>query len=172
MGRQVPSTVVLLARLRVDRSAQGSGLVRSLLIDALRRTAQASEIIGVRALSDPCRIQAAQGLLPAYRRLEESPTDPLHLLLLIKDLRGARAVIVGRHSPYGSAGSLRGGLGESIPPIPVAAGTPCLPTVPPVVRPGNPGDSRSLNWAATVLQVRERMAAAACAAAGGRRARQ
>lgn len=42
--------VVLLARLAVDRRAQGRGLGKLLLIDALRRSLVAAESIGVRAI--------------------------------------------------------------------------------------------------------------------------
>lgn len=45
-----PVPVVLLARLAVDREEHGLGLGRSLLRDAIARTVEAAEIIGVRAL--------------------------------------------------------------------------------------------------------------------------
>ncbi len=43
-------SVVLLGRLAVDKTVQGQGLGRHLLIDALRRVAHVSEHIGVRAV--------------------------------------------------------------------------------------------------------------------------
>jgi predicted N-acetyltransferase YhbS len=42
--------VMLLARLAVDKAHQGKGLGRALLKDALLRTLQVSDIIGIRAL--------------------------------------------------------------------------------------------------------------------------
>ncbi len=42
--------VILLGRLAVDRSAQGSGLGSLLLIDALRRVEVLSEQVGIRAV--------------------------------------------------------------------------------------------------------------------------
>lgn len=84
-----PIPVVLLARLGVDRSAQGSGLGRALVIDALKRTMQAADVIGVRALLIHAESEAAKSFYLHLGEFEESPTDPLHLILLMKDLRAA-----------------------------------------------------------------------------------
>ncbi|HEY2795752.1 MAG TPA: GNAT family N-acetyltransferase [Micromonosporaceae bacterium] len=81
--------VVILTRLGVDASAQGVGLGRALVVDALRRIAVASEVIGVRALLIHCESDDARAF---YRRLaafDDSPTDPMHLFHLMKDLRRA-----------------------------------------------------------------------------------
>jgi len=48
MPEQVP--LLLIARLAVDRTAQGLGLGTELLSDALRRCLSASEIAGARAV--------------------------------------------------------------------------------------------------------------------------
>ncbi len=84
-----PIPLVLLARLGVDKSAQGSGLGRALVIDALSRTMQASDVIGVRALLIHAESEAAKNFYLHLGEFEESPTDPLHLILLMKDLRAA-----------------------------------------------------------------------------------
>ena len=42
--------IMLLARLAIDRNWQGRGLGRSLLRDAVLRTIQAADIVGIRAL--------------------------------------------------------------------------------------------------------------------------
>lgn len=84
-----PIPVVLLARLGVDKSAQGSGLGRALVIDALKRTMQASDVIGVRALLIHAESEAAKNFYLHLGEFEESPTDPLHLILLMKDLRAS-----------------------------------------------------------------------------------
>lgn len=81
--------VVILTRLGVDRTAQGAGLGRALVADALRRIAAASEVIGVRALLIHCESDAARDFYLRLAKFETSPTDPMHLLLLMKDLRRA-----------------------------------------------------------------------------------
>ena len=81
--------VVILTRLGVDLSSQGAGLGRALVVDALRRVASASEVIGVRALLIHCENDAARGFYLRLAKFDPSPTDPMHLFLLIKDLRKA-----------------------------------------------------------------------------------
>ncbi|MFF0172131.1 GNAT family N-acetyltransferase [Micromonospora profundi] len=81
--------VVILTRLGVDRSAQGVGLGRALVVDALRRIASAAEVIGVRAVLIHCATDAARDFYQRLAKFEASPTDPMHLLLLMKDLRRA-----------------------------------------------------------------------------------
>ncbi|MFY1618110.1 GNAT family N-acetyltransferase [Micromonospora sp. WMMD736] len=81
--------VVILTRLGVDRSAQGVGLGRALVVDALRRIAAAGEVIGVRAVLIHCETDAARDFYQRLAKFEVSPTDPMHLLLLMKDLRRA-----------------------------------------------------------------------------------
>jgi predicted N-acetyltransferase YhbS len=49
-SKRFPIPVCLLARLAVDRSQQGAGLGRSLLLDALRRTDRASREVAMRAV--------------------------------------------------------------------------------------------------------------------------
>lgn len=83
--------VVILTRLGVDRSARGEGLGRALVVDALRRIATASEVIGVRALMIHCENDAARDFYLRLAKFDASPTDPMHLLLLMKDLRRALA---------------------------------------------------------------------------------
>jgi GNAT superfamily N-acetyltransferase len=81
--------VVILTRLGVDHAAQGEGLGRALVVDALRRIATASEVIGVRAVLIHCETDAARDFYLRLAKFEASPTDPMHLLLLMKDLRRA-----------------------------------------------------------------------------------
>jgi hypothetical protein len=83
--------VVILTRLGVDRAAQGAGLGRALVVDALRRIAGASEVIGVRALLVHCETDAARDFSLHLARFDDSPTDPMHLLLMMKDLHRALA---------------------------------------------------------------------------------
>jgi GNAT superfamily N-acetyltransferase len=85
-----PIPVVLLARLAVDRSVQGSGIGSFLLRDAMTRTAAAAGRFGIRALL----VHALHDEARAFYRhhgLEPSPTDDLHLMILVKDIRAAIA---------------------------------------------------------------------------------
>jgi GNAT superfamily N-acetyltransferase len=81
-----PIGVILLARLAVDRSLHGQGYGRALVADAAVRTLQAADLIGARAMVVHARDDRAAGF---YERLgfTRSLTDPLHLIVLIKDLR-------------------------------------------------------------------------------------
>ena len=81
-----PVPVMLLARLAVDRTIQGSGLGKALLKDALLRTAQAAEIAGIRALLVHAKDDEAKAWYERFD-FEASPTDPYDLFLLMKDIR-------------------------------------------------------------------------------------
>nr|WP_205830522.1 GNAT family N-acetyltransferase [Microbispora sp. CL1-1] len=81
--------VVILARLGVDRAAQGIGLGRALVVDALRRVVRVADQIGVRAMLIHCESETARAFYLRLAAFEQSPSDPLHLLLLMKDLRRA-----------------------------------------------------------------------------------
>jgi GNAT superfamily N-acetyltransferase len=85
-----PIPVIILTRLGVDQSEQGRGLGSALVRDALFQTAAIAERAGVRALLIHAETPQAAGF---YARLgigfEPSPTDALHLILLMKDLRAA-----------------------------------------------------------------------------------
>ena len=83
-----PIGVVLLARLAVDRTQQGKGLGKALLFDALSRTEEAADIVGVRAILVHAIDEAARRFYLHFD-FEESPVDPYQLLLLLKDLRVA-----------------------------------------------------------------------------------
>jgi GNAT superfamily N-acetyltransferase len=83
-----PIPVVLLARLAVDHSVAGRGLGAWLLRDAMMRTLAASETIGVRAMLVHAIDQDARAFYH-HHGLEPAPTDPLHLMILIKDIAAA-----------------------------------------------------------------------------------
>lgn len=80
-----PVPVLLLARLAVDHRYQGQGVGSSLLQDALLRCVAAAEIVGVRAVAAHAN-EHASGFYDQFG-FEASPTDPLHRILLMKDLR-------------------------------------------------------------------------------------
>ncbi|MDQ6775351.1 MAG: GNAT family N-acetyltransferase [Actinomycetota bacterium] len=85
-----PIPVVLLARLAVDTTVTGRGLGAWLLRDAMSRTMTAGETIGVRALLVHAIDNPARDVYLRHG-LEASPTDPLHLMILIKDIAVAVA---------------------------------------------------------------------------------
>ena len=81
-----PVPLILLTRLAVDKREQGTGLGKALLKDALRRIADAADIVGARAVL----VHAIDERAAAFYRhfgFEQSPADDLHLMLLMKDLR-------------------------------------------------------------------------------------
>jgi GNAT superfamily N-acetyltransferase len=88
IGRH-PIPVVLLTRLGVDVRAQGRGLGAALVRDALLRVAVAADVIGVRALLIHAESDRARAFYEHIVEFDPSPTDPLHVTLLIKDLRRA-----------------------------------------------------------------------------------
>lgn len=82
---QVPC--LLLARLAVDLDEQGSGLGRGLLVDALRRAVRVADEVGIRALLIHARDEEARDFYVHHGEFVESPTDPLHLFMLLKQAR-------------------------------------------------------------------------------------
>jgi GNAT superfamily N-acetyltransferase len=81
-----PVPIMLLARLAVHKEWQGKGVGRALLRDAILRTVQASEIAGIRALVVHAKDDAAKRYYEQFDFVP-SPTDPLHLFVLLKGLR-------------------------------------------------------------------------------------
>ena len=81
-----PVPVILLARLAVDLTCQKQGIGPALLKDALRRTAQAADTIGARALLVHAKDADAKSFYEHFN-FEPSLSDPYHLLLLMKDLK-------------------------------------------------------------------------------------
>lgn len=83
-----PQPVALLARLGVHVDHEGHGLGAGLLRDVILRLAALGEQIGCRGLLIHAESTEARDfyrhLLP---ELEASPTDELHLVLLMKDVR-------------------------------------------------------------------------------------
>jgi GNAT superfamily N-acetyltransferase len=83
-----PIPLLVLARLAVHAKAQGRGIGAGLLLDALGRTLQVAELIGVRALAVHAKDDRA---ISFYRHFgfAPSPTDARHMFMLIKDIRRA-----------------------------------------------------------------------------------
>ncbi len=83
-----PQPIALLARLGVDFRHEGRGLGAALLQDVFARLLELSDDIGCRGLL----VHAESADASAFYRhlvpeLENSPTDELHLVLLMKDIR-------------------------------------------------------------------------------------
>jgi GNAT superfamily N-acetyltransferase len=78
--------IMLLARLAVSEDWKGRGIGSALLKDALLRTVQAAEIAGIRAFAVHAKDNEAREF---YSRFDfaPSPSDPLHLFLILKDVR-------------------------------------------------------------------------------------
>jgi GNAT superfamily N-acetyltransferase len=81
-----PVPVMLLARLAVDRRWHGQGVGKALLKDAMLRTLQAADIAGIRAFAVHAKDDEARRFYQHFDFVP-SPTDPLHLFLLLKDVR-------------------------------------------------------------------------------------
>lgn len=85
-----PIPVVILTRLGVDLAEQGRGLGRALVRDALLQVAAVGTRIGVRALLIHAESpEAARFYLQFDPAFERTPGDPLHLVLLMKNIRAA-----------------------------------------------------------------------------------
>ena len=81
-----PVPVMVLARLAVSLDWQGKWIGAGLLKDAMRRTLQAADIGGIRAFAVHAKDAPARRFYEHFGFVN-SPTDPLHLFLLIKDIR-------------------------------------------------------------------------------------
>jgi len=83
-----PQPVALLARLGVDTGHEGRGLGAGLLADAITRLLSIGDDIGCRGLLIHAESEEARAFyLHLIPELEASPTDELHLVLLMKDAR-------------------------------------------------------------------------------------
>lgn len=88
-----PQPVALLARLGVGRAHEGKGLGAGLVTDVVARVAALSDEIGCRGLLVHAESQAARDFyLHLVPEFEQSPTDELHLVLLLKDIKRTLAL--------------------------------------------------------------------------------
>ena len=81
-----PVPIMLLARLAVGNGSQGQGIGAGLLKDAMMRTVQAADIAGIRALAVHAKDENARRFYEHFGFMP-SPTDALHLFLLVKDIK-------------------------------------------------------------------------------------
>ena len=83
-----PQPVALLARLGVDVGHEGRGLGAGMLRDVIVRTLSLGEEIGCRGLLVHAEtVEARDFYLHLVPEFEVSPTDGMHLYLLMKDIR-------------------------------------------------------------------------------------
>jgi GNAT superfamily N-acetyltransferase len=75
-----PVPLAIMGRLAVDNRFQGRGVGRSLLLDALRQTRRASELVAIRALLVHAKDAEASEFYQNFGFVK-SPLDPLTLLL-------------------------------------------------------------------------------------------
>ena len=78
--------IMLLARLAVDYQWQKKRIGAALLKDAMLRTLQAADIAGIRAFLVHAKNDVAKEFYEHFDFLP-SPSDPLHLFTLLKDVR-------------------------------------------------------------------------------------
>ncbi len=81
-----PIPLLVPARLAVHSKWQGRGIGAGLLLDALGRTLQVADIIGVRSFAVHAKDDSAAGFYRHFGFMP-SPTDSRHLFALIKDIR-------------------------------------------------------------------------------------
>lgn len=83
-----PVPVVVLSRLAIATSHHGRGLGRALFQDAAQRVMHAADAIGIRGLIVHALSEEAKAF---YLRLglDESPLDPMTLMVTLADLRAA-----------------------------------------------------------------------------------
>ena len=81
-----PIPIMLLARMAVDSRSHGKGVGKALLRDAMRRTLQVADIAGIRAFAVHAKDDEAQSFYQHFDFIA-SPVDPMHLFVLLKDIR-------------------------------------------------------------------------------------
>jgi GNAT superfamily N-acetyltransferase len=81
-----PIPLLVLSRLAVHTKAQGHGVGSGLLLDALGRTLQVADMIGVRALAVHAKDEKAIAFYQHFG-FTPSPTDARHLFMIINDIR-------------------------------------------------------------------------------------
>ncbi len=81
-----PIPLLVLARLAVHSNARGRGIGSGLLLDALGRTLQVADVIGVRALAVHAKDDRAAAFYQHFG-FTPSPTDARHLFMIVKDIR-------------------------------------------------------------------------------------
>jgi predicted GNAT family N-acyltransferase len=85
-SKHFPIPVCLIARLAVERTEQGAGLGRSLLLDALQRTELASRSVAMRAVLVHALDEEAAAFY-AHFGFKSASADPLTLMVPLEAIR-------------------------------------------------------------------------------------
>jgi GNAT superfamily N-acetyltransferase len=85
-----PIPIMLPARLAVSRDWQTRGVGSALLKDALLRTLRAADIAGIRAFAVHAKDDTARAFYGHFEFIA-SPSDSMHLFLLLKDIKTVMA---------------------------------------------------------------------------------
>lgn len=83
-----PIPVTVLGRLAVDKNWHGQGIGSGMLKEALIKTVEVSEVVGVRALLVHATSEEAKQFY-IDRGFEQSPTDEMTLLITLNDIKKA-----------------------------------------------------------------------------------
>lgn len=83
-----PIPAAILARLAIDQEWQGKGLGGDLMQDAVLRTLNAAETLGIRAMMIHALSDQAKGFYERYG-FQASPAEPYTLMATLADLRKA-----------------------------------------------------------------------------------
>jgi GNAT superfamily N-acetyltransferase len=78
--------LMLLVQLAVSQTWHDKEVGAGLLKDAIQRTLQASDIVGIRAIATHAKNDTVRAFYEHFGFIQ-SPTDPLHLFVLTKDLQ-------------------------------------------------------------------------------------
>jgi predicted N-acetyltransferase YhbS len=81
-----PIPVVVLGRLAIDRSQQGTGLGRALFRDCALRVAQAADTIGIRGIVVHAISDQAKTFYQALG-FDPSPAEPMTMMVTLADIR-------------------------------------------------------------------------------------
>jgi GNAT superfamily N-acetyltransferase len=82
-----PVPLAILGRLAIDNAWQGKGLGVALLQDAVLRTSQAADIVGIRGLLVHALTEQAKSFYE-HHGFAASPTQPMTLILSLKQKTG------------------------------------------------------------------------------------
>lgn len=85
-----PVPVMVIGRLAVDQTMQGEGIGPALLRDAILRTVQASDIVGIRAILVHAISERAKRFYEKWGFVA-SPVEPMTLMITVAEARRAVA---------------------------------------------------------------------------------
>lgn len=86
-----PIPIMVLARIAVSVRWQRKGVGSALVKDAVLRTLQASDIAGIRAIALHAKDDELRKFYERFGFVSSS-TDPLHMLVLLKDVKAALGI--------------------------------------------------------------------------------